>query len=159
MQVFDASSMLYAWDNYPVAQFPGLWAWMANRMAQGMIRMSVVAVEEVGHKAPECVSWLTEAGIEKLPVTEAILLESLRIKGLLDIEEDRYGGGIDENDLLIIATAKLHELELVTDEAFQAKLPKLKHNYKIPAVCNFDTVGVEWVGFLGYLKRSGAVFG
>ncbi|KWT09852.1 putative nucleic acid-binding protein, contains PIN domain (plasmid) [Pseudomonas syringae pv. avii] len=114
MQVFDASSMLYAWDNYPVAQFPGLWKWMSDRVAQGVIRMSEVAVEEVGHKAPECVTWLKDAGLQKMPVTEAILLEALRIKGLLEIEEDKYGAGVDENDLYIIATAKLHACELVS---------------------------------------------
>lgn len=54
MQVFDASSIIHAWDHYPFEQFPGLWAWMANRVAQGLIQMSEVAVEEVGHKAPEC---------------------------------------------------------------------------------------------------------
>ncbi|XVN18004.1 DUF4411 family protein [Pseudomonas corrugata] len=105
--MFDASSMLYAWDNYPIAQFPGLWAWMADRVMQGVIRMSEVAAEEVGHKAPECVTWLKDAGLQKMPVTEAILLEAFRIKGLLEIEEDKYGAGVDENDLYIIATAKL----------------------------------------------------
>jgi hypothetical protein len=94
MQVFDASSMLYAWDNYPIAQFPGLWAWMADRVMQGVIRMSEVAAEEVGHKAPECVTWLKDSGLQKMPVTEAILLEAFRIKGLLEIEEDKYGAGV-----------------------------------------------------------------
>jgi len=159
MQVFDASSMLYAWDNYPIAQFPGLWAWMADRVMQGVIRMSEVAAEEVGHKAPECVTWLKEAGLQKMPVTEAILLEALRIKGLLEIEEDKYGAGVDENDLYIIATAKLHGCELVTDEAFQPSGNKLKRNWKIPAVCNIESVQPPWINFLDYIKRSQAVFG
>ena len=159
MQVFDASSMIYAWDNYPVAQFPGLWAWMADRVANGVIWMSEVAVEEVGHKTPECVAWLKAVGLQKMPVTDAILQEAFRMKNLLEIEEDQYGGGVDENDLIIIATAKLNGCELVTDEAFQAALPKRKQNYKIPAACGMQTVDVAWVGFLAYLKRSGAVFG
>lgn len=159
MQVFDASSMLYAWDNYPVAQFPGLWTWMADRVAQGVIRMSEVAVEEVGHKAPECVTWLKDAGLQKMPVTEAILLEAFRIKGLLEIEEDKYGAGVDENDLYIIATAKLHACELVTDEAFQPSANKQKRNWKIPAVCNMESVQTPWIDFLDYIKRSQAVFG
>jgi len=159
MQVFDASSMLSAWDNYPVAQFPGLWAWMSDRIKQGMIRMSEVALEEVGHKSPECVVLLKAAGLQKIPVTEAIMLEAFRIKELLEIEEDKYGKGVDENDLFIIATAKLNNCELVTDEAFQPSTPKVKGNYKIPLVCGMDTVTVTWIGFLAYIKRSEAVFG
>ncbi|MDI3491337.1 MAG: hypothetical protein PWP11_2614 [Thauera sp.] len=159
MQMFDASSMIYAWDNYPIEQFPGLWNWMADRVARGLIQMSEVAVEEVGHKAPECAAWLKNFDMRKLPVTEAILLEAMRFKALLEIEEDRYGSGVDENDLIIIATAKVNSCELVTNEAFQSSANKQKRNWKIPAVCNMDTVHVEWISYLDYLKRTGAIFG
>lgn len=159
MQVFDASSMLHAWDNYPPAQFPPLWNWMADRVAKGVIQMSEVALEEVGHKYPECADWLRDAGLNKLAVTESILQEAFRIKGLLEIEEDKYGTGVDENDLIIIATAKLHQSELVTDERLQLPPPTLKRNYKIPAVCLMPTVKVKSLGFLAYLKRSEEVFG
>lgn len=159
MQVFDASSMLHAWDNYPISQFPGLWSWIAGRVAQGVIRMSEVALDEVGHKAPECVDWLKASGLQKIAVTDSILQEAFRIKGLLGIEEDQYGNGVDENDLIIIATAKLNHGELVTDEAFQASANKLKRNWKIPAVCNMDSVGTPWINFIDYIKRSQAVFG
>ncbi|WP_374354460.1 DUF4411 family protein [Chitinimonas sp.] len=159
MQEFDASSMIYAWDNYPEAQFPGLWAWFGERINAGLIRMSAVAFDEVDHKVPECSAWLRDANLERLPVSEAILLEAFRIKGLLGIVEDRFGSGVGENDLLIIATAKIHGHELVTDEKFQAALPRQMANYKIPAVCGMPTVGVPWINFIGYLKRSEAVFG
>ena len=158
MQVFDASSMIHAWDNYPIEQFPGLWFWMADRVARGLIQMSEVAVEEVGHKVPECVAWLKDAGLHKISVTEAILQEARRIKDLLEIEEERYGSGVDENDLIIIATAKLRGIELVTNEAVQAVLPTQKRKYKIPAVCNMETVKTPSLDFLQYLKRSEAVF-
>lgn len=132
---------------------------MADRVEKGFIRMSDIAVEEVGHKVPECVAWLRDANLQKISVSEAVLLEAFRIKGVLGIEEDMYGSGVDENDLIIIATAKLNDYELVTDEAFQASANKQKRNWKIPAVCNMETVNVSWIDFLGYLKRSEAVFG
>ncbi|WP_256843608.1 DUF4411 family protein [Pseudomonas aeruginosa] len=58
-----------------------------------------------------------------------------------------------------MATAKLHGCELVTDEAFQPSLSKLKRNWKIPAVCNMEGVQTPWIDFLDYIKRSQAVFG
>lgn len=158
MLAFDASSMLYAWDNYPADQFPGLWDWMAQRVGEGLIQMSEVAVDEVGHKAPECAFWMKQAGLKKLVVTEAILTEAMRIKALLGIEGEAYGSGVDESDLLIIATAKLNRCELVTNESFQATPNKQMRNWRIPAVCTMDTVGVSPIDFLRYLKRSEAVF-
>ena len=87
-------------------------------------------------------------------MTEAILIEAMRIKNLLEIGEDGYGKGVDENDLIIIATAKIHGVELVTNEGVQAVLPVQKRNYKIPAVCNMDSVKVYSLDYLLYLKRS-----
>jgi len=159
MQTFDASSMIYAWDNYPVTQFPGLWTWMGDRVNTRLIQMSTVAFDEVEHKVPECSAWLRDANLEKLQVNEAILFEALRIKGLLGIVEDKFGNGVGENDLIIIATAKIHQVELVNDESFQPKLPTVMANCKIPATCNLASVNVPWINFIGYLKRSEAVFG
>ena len=47
MRVFDASSMIYAWDNYPVQQFPGLWEWMADQISTEELQISAVAFDEV----------------------------------------------------------------------------------------------------------------
>ena len=56
MQVFDASSFVYAWDNYPIAQFPGMWRWMAAQMSDRNIVMASVALTEVGHVAPDALT-------------------------------------------------------------------------------------------------------
>ena len=39
MLVFDASSMIYAWDNYPVNQFPPFWQWIATQVEQRALVM------------------------------------------------------------------------------------------------------------------------
>jgi predicted nucleic acid-binding protein len=159
MQVFDTSSIVYAWDNYPIDQFPPLWHWLANEIANGRIMFPEVVLGEVAKVSADCKAWLSNNDLKILPVSEAILLEALRIKGLLGIVE-QYGNGVGENDLLIIATAKISGIDLVTDEKVQLDLSKTKlSNYKIPAVCNLDTVKVSSCDFLEFIRRSKAVFG
>lgn len=158
MRVFDASSMIYAWDNYPFGQFPPLWDWMADQIEQGELTMPSVALDEVAHKAPECAEWLRANDLEVLDINNAILQDAMRIKNLLGIVGDKYGGGVGENDLFIIATARAHGAELVTDEKWQPAPPKKLENCKIPAVCDMPSVAVRWLKFIDYIKLSGAVF-
>lgn len=121
MQVLDSSSALHAWDNYPIEQFPPLWAWLAQRVALSELSISGVALEEVRHKSPECATWLKTQQIRVLPMTQTILMDALRIKALLQIEEELYGSGVGENDLFIIATARARRG--VTDRRSSAARP------------------------------------
>lgn len=159
MRVFDASSMIYAWDNYPIGQFPGLWEWMASQIEAKQVMMPRVAFDEVGHKSPDCSEWLKENNIEILPVSNAILLGTMQIKNSLGIVDDNYHAkGVDENDLLIIATASENHVELVSDEAKQPGVPQNLSKRKIPAVCAMASVNVSCINFIEYIKASGAVF-
>jgi len=158
--VFDASSMIDAWDNYPVHQFIGLWKWLAIQVKEKELVMVSVAFEEVANKTPDCGQWLKDNELERLPISNAILQDAMRIKGLLGIVDDKYHPkGVGENDLLIIATAKSFHAELVTDEARQLKLPTELTKCKIPAVCNMQGVDVSNINFIEYIKRSNEVFG
>lgn len=158
MQVFDASSMIYAWDNYPLQQFPPLWRWMAEQIERGFLVMPSIAFDEVAHKAPECADWLKGCNLQKVGLTNAILQEAARIKTLLGIVGDNYHPkGVDENDLMIIATALISRDDLVSDESKQ-KLPDLLPKRKIPTVCAMSEVNVRCYSFVEYIKLSGAVF-
>ncbi|MCS6429063.1 DUF4411 family protein [Burkholderia thailandensis] len=159
MQAFDASSMMHAWDNYPIDQFPPLWVWIGNEIATQRLVMPTVAIEEVGHKLPECAEWVRAQGIGRIEITGHILAEAMRIKGMLGIVDDRYSPkGVDENDLLIIAATRLNGRELVSNEAKQLALPQNIANSKIPAVCGMDGVQLACIDFLAYMKRSRAVY-
>lgn len=159
MPVFDASSMIYAWDNYPARQFPGLWDWLAAQIDGNKLTMPRVAFEEVRHKTAECAAWLADNDISLLEVDNAVMREAMRIKGLIGIEGDRYHPkGVDENDLLIIATASIHGIELVSDERRQAKPPQEPTKRKIPAVCSMAEVAVPCANFLEFIKNSGEIF-
>lgn len=159
MQVFDASSMIYAWDNYPVRQFPPLWGWMAVQIEGKQLVMPSVAFEEVENKAPDCGEWLKDNNLEQLVISNAILQDAKRIKVLLGIVGDNYHSkGVGENDILIIATARAHGAGLVSDEEKQRTLPQILSKRKIPAVCDMTGVSVPCVNFIEHIKRSEAVF-
>jgi len=158
MQVFDVSSIIYAWDNYPLQQFPGLWEWVAERINETTIMMPSIALGEVQVNSPDCRQWLRDANLQTHEISNAILQESLRIKDVLGIVGDKYGGGVGENDIFIIATAYVVGKELVTDEGWQPIPPKKLENYRMPAVCSLQAVQVRWINFLSYIKRSEAIF-
>ncbi len=126
MRVFDASSLIHAWDNYPLEQFPPLWRWLAEQIEAEDIAVPQVAYEEVAAKTPECGDWLRDAGVRRLPVTAEILQRALQIKGFLAIVDDAYHPkGVGENDILIVATAAVENAELVSNEARQTKVPDI----------------------------------
>ncbi|KXS31607.1 MAG: putative nucleic acid-binding protein, contains PIN domain [Candidatus Gallionella acididurans] len=106
--MFDASSMIYAWDNYPIGQFPPLWDWMASQIETKQLVMPSVAFEEVQHKMPDCGEWLKDNDLELQEINNAVLQGAKHIKGQLGIADDKYGSGVGENDILIIAVARLH---------------------------------------------------
>lgn len=159
MQAFDASSMIYAWDNYPIFQFPGLWEWMENQIQAKKLVMPGVAFDEVAKKTPDCGKWLKTIGLDILETNNAIVQEAMRIKGLLDIVDDKYHAkGVGENDLIIIASARIHGMALVSDEERQTTQPEKPSKRKIPAVCAMAEVRVSCLNFIEYIKMSHQVF-
>lgn len=158
MWAFDASSMIYAWENYPKSHFPKLWDWIHSQIFVGSLSMPLVAYEETSHKSPDCGEWLKDTGINILHPDTTILRCAAQIKDLLGIIGERYGGGVGENDLIIIATAEIKGLPLVTNEAPQVSLPKLLSKYKIPAVCALKKPPTTVMDFLAFIKQSGAIF-
>jgi hypothetical protein len=160
MHVFDASSIIYAWDNYPIENFPPLWQWIAEQIEAGEFAIPQVALEEVVKKSPDCGKWLKDEEIAILPLTNDVLQQAIEIKHLLGIVEDEYHPkGVGESDIFIIATAKVSGTILISDEGRQFRLPDVMSKYRIPAVCDLDGVDVDCMSFIDLIKGSGAIFG
>ena len=159
MRVLDASSALYAWDNYPIENLPTLWSWLDSEITAGRIVVPRVALDEIGHISPECRQWLHDlGGFMPVEVDNVIASYALLINGEIGVQNDQYGTGVDANDVIIIATAKARGFALISNESRQPSLPSSKKKYKIPAVCNLQPVGVTCINFADLIRSSNRVF-
>lgn len=159
MYLLDASSIIHAWDNYPVEQFPGFWTWIQEQLESDELGFPRKAYDEVKVRSPDCHAWLKDLDPHIEQVSSKILLEAARIKSLLGIQDDSYHPkGVGENDIIIVATAKICELPLISNEGLQGPV-KVLAKRKIPAVCAMREVDVECMNILTYLKEEGGVFG
>lgn len=160
MQALDASAVIYGWDHYPIDVFPGLWDWVSEQIQANEFCICEVAQKEVGDKAPECGDWLKVQDIKEDAVDGDVLAFALRLKQVLGIEEANYHAkGVGENDLLIIASAKVRNQTLITNENVQNNLPDQKAKYKIPAVCRLEEVQVVCKNWTDLVKAIGKPVG
>jgi hypothetical protein len=157
--MFDASSSIYGWDNYPLTQFPRLWDWLGSQISSQFVQISETAYNEVCSRQPACGSWLRAQNVTIVANSQTVLVEASNIKTLVGIAGDDYhANGVGEHDLLIIASAKVNGATLVSDESKQPSLPSLLKRYKIPAVCAYINSPVPCQNFLEYIRSSGRVF-
>lgn len=90
---------------------------------------------------PSAQKWLKARSIQELPPSQAVVIGALAMKAQLGIVGDKcHPNGVDENDLLIIASAKEEGYELISNEARRAALPTLPAKYKIPAIRSMAVV-------------------
>jgi len=154
LYLIDASSIIYAWDNYPITLFPCLWEWGAERIAAGDFTMAQCAYEECEKNRPGCHNWLKTNKIKRYDHRSlSIIKRSVAIRKLLKIDVNGYhADGVGENDIYIISTAKEYNCTLVSNENVQrSRLPTKESRYKIPAVCDRPEVAVTCISFLELL--------
>ena len=156
MYSFDASAIIDLWDNYPFSNqvFKPLWDKFVENTEHKIFVISDIALKEAKHKID---SEDFNCLVDKIKVykKEGVdLVEAISIKSLLKIEEDNYGSGVGENDILIIAISKRIGAILVTNENKQPSLPPKESNYKMPAVCGLGEVKTESINLTELLHES-----
>ena len=60
MHVFDASSIILAWDNYPEGQFPLFWSWIKQEITENKLILPGQAAKEIEKHDPECYKWFKD---------------------------------------------------------------------------------------------------
>ena len=155
----DASSILHAWDNYPISQFPKMWDWLGAEVQAERVSIPAVALKEVADSNQPCSSWLQGHQVRMLAIGTTELTFAADVKSQLGIVGDGYHAkGVSENDLLIIACAKTHGVKLITNEGLQFVAPVVESRRKIPSVCDLPSVQVRHLNFLQYIQASQQVF-
>lgn len=158
MRVIDASSIVLAWDIYPIDQFSKFWLWVESNLKAETLLMGQPNFDEVGHVSPDCHSWLA-SNLTVLPVDNEVMAAAVQINLALGVSGGNYhSSGVDENDVFCIAMGKAHNCGVISDEALQASLPVDPLKYKIPAVCAMPQVSVDCVSLNQYIRQSGASF-
>jgi len=159
MSVFDTSAIIHGWDEYPCAKFPKLWEWLECEALMGELFMPSVALDELALMSPDCFTWVKSTAIEIVPMSMAILQKAKLYKSLIGVVDDKYHPkGVDENDLLIIASACELGRTLISNEARQPGDPKILSKRKIPAVCNMHGVSVSCMNFRDLFMTSSNAF-
>lgn len=160
--ILDASTLIDIWLRFPreLKVFDSLWEQIESLVLTKKILVTKRNFEEVKHKSEDAFKFFKSLGIDVLTPNQQILLTSSDIQkqlGITDAEiKNNLRDGVDEGDLMCIATAKCNSMVLVTEEKRQPtysgnKEPSLK-KYKIPKVCGMPSVKVICINFLEFLE-------
>lgn len=160
--LIDASSFKELWERkYPPTTFPSLYIKLEPLILERDIHCIQPVFAEI-RKPSDIVQgkslreWLEDISMKK---------ESFIIPPGKDEEEQAMGlsieyrskgksqDGVSENDLLMVAVAKVRGWTVVTEERKQDSRPKEKKKYKIPLVCLEQKV--RCINLLEFIQELG----
>ena len=158
----DASAFIAAWnESHPIDVFPGLWPQLADYQTNMVLIKPIfdeidpisssdkkMAKKEKADKYP-LRTWMLDNQFAETPIDKSVESRSLEWGKGYQIKKDAKG--VSENDLKLIAYAKLNDKTVVTEEEKQTNKPQKKYKYKIPLVC--DEQEVECINFVEMLRR------
>jgi len=160
----DANIFISAWNSgYTMRVFSSLWKQLAQCRNDLVLIKPVFdeidPVSSADNKMPPTKKrekyplriWMIENHFEATEITDEINAVSLDLEK--EYETNNNPKGANQNDITLIAYAKVKEKTVVTFEEEQPQKPGKKKNYKIPLICNEQ--GVECIKFVTMLDRLG----
>jgi len=160
----DANIFITAWNiAYPIHVFPSLWEQMAQYQNDFILIKPIFdeidPISSADRKMPKDKKkkkyplrvWMEDHQFIGTPITDDVKAMSLNLEK--EYETNNNPRGANQNDITLIAYAKLEEKVIVTLEAEQPQKTGKKCNYKIPLIC--DDQGVACMSFVRMLGRLG----
>lgn len=160
----DANIFITAWNkDYPPHVFSTLWKQLAQHQSDIVLIKPIfdeidpilssdqsLPKDKKKEKYPLRV-WMEDNQFTATPIADDVKAISLNLEK--EYETNNNPKGANQNDITLIAYAKMEGKTVVTFEGEQPQKPEKKCNYKIPLVC--DEQGVECIIFVKMLDRLG----
>lgn len=146
MYLIDANVLIRAHgDYYPIDRIGAFWNWLLARANEGTIKTPVEIFNEVSHSPDRLGQWLRQPDVRK-----AILLaEPTDSQALNAVIQRGYAPDLNDVELLsltrdpfLVAAAMMQTNRIVVTREV-SKPTRLRHNRKLPDVCN--SMGVPWI--------------
>lgn len=160
----DANIFITAWNTaYPINVFPSLWEQIAQYQDDIILIKPIFdeidPISSADRKMPRDKKiekyplrmWMEDNQFMATSVADDVKAMSLNLEK--EYETNNNPKGANQNDITMIAYAKLEDKTVVTFESEQPQKTGKKCNYKIPLIC--DEQGVECMSFVKMLGRLG----
>lgn len=158
----DANVLITAWyKSYPRHIFPSLWEQIAK------CRSDIILIKPIFNEIEPILLtdknlptdkkrekyalrvWMEENRFESTDINDEIIVVSLALEKEYEISSESKGAG--QNDMMLIAYAKIMRKIVVTFEGEQIQKPGKKSNYKIPLICREQVVNC--INFIKLIER------
>ncbi len=164
MYCVDANIFIASWNShYPIRIMPSLWEKIANHRDSIILIKPIFdeidPVSPTDKKLPQTEKdnkyplrmWLEGNNFDGTAIDDETKRTSLELGKIY--QTDEISKGASQNDVTLIAYAKIKNEAVVTFEAKQKQVPDRKSNYKIPLICEENDV--ECINFIEMLGNLG----
>ena len=149
----DTSSLIHAWkEAYPIKNFPSIWEYMDELIAEGSLIASEEVFEDLKKRDESLTEWAAKRKHIFLPLEEEIQkVASTIVAEYARLMDTRTGKSA--SDPWVIATAKVKGCKIITNEGPTGSFPRVR----IPDVC--DRMMISYTNFLGLIQERGWIVG